>query len=143
LVHYWQLAGVALFAGALALEMSYHLPKLIESFPDQGNWWIINTGACLLAGALMLAWQERRFYSEEYRNYCSMRILYVAAKRRLDSILEELESPENNRNQDWTRQRLVAEAQDVLYQVGCEALNENAEWLILHRARPLEPFMAG
>jgi hypothetical protein len=143
LVHYWQLAGVALFVGALALELSYHTPKLSESFPDQGNSWIINTSACLLAGALMLAWQERRFYSEEYRNYCTMRILYVAAKRRLDSILMELESPENQSNHSWTRQRLVAEAQDIFYQVGCEALNENAEWVILHRARPLEPFMAG
>lgn len=27
--------------------------------------------------------------------------------------------------------------------IGCEALNENAEWLTIHRARSLEPFMAG
>lgn len=143
LVHYWQLAGVALFVGGLAFEMSYHLPELGEAFPDRSNWWIINTGACLLAGALMLAWQERRFYSEEYRNYCSMRTLYRSANRRLDLLLKELESTSHQGSNDWTRQRLVAEAQDILYQVGCEALNENAEWLILHRARPLEPFMAG
>ena len=143
LVHYWQLAGVALFVGAIALEMSYHLPELGVAFPDRSNWWIINTGACLLAGALMLAWQERRFYSEEYRNYCSMRALYRSADRRLEMILTELDSPDQIDSTDWTRNRLVAEVQDILYQVGCEALSENAEWLILHRARPLEPFMAG
>jgi hypothetical protein len=143
LVHYWQLAGVALFVGSLAFEMSYHLPELGDSFPDRANWWIINTGACLLSGALVLAWQERRFYSEEYRNYCSMRALYKSADRRLDLILNELASPDFLHKRDWTRQRLVAEAQDILYQVGCEALSENADWLILHRARPLEPFMAG
>ena len=143
LVHYWQLAGVALFVGALAFEMSYHLPELGKSFPDRSNWWIITTGACLLSGALMLAWQERRFYSEEYRNYCSMRTLYRSADRRLEMILKELGSPDHINSTDWTRHRLVAEVQDILYQVGCEALSENAEWLILHRARPLELFMAG
>ena len=91
----------------------------------------------------MLAWQERRFYSEEYRNYCSMRTLYRSADRRLEMILKELDSPDHINSTDWTRRRLVAEVQDILYQVGCEALSENAEWLILHRARPLEPFMAG
>lgn len=72
-----------------------------------------------------------------------MRALYKSADRRLDLILNELGSPDFLHKRDWTRQRLVAEAQDILYQVGCEALSENADWLILHRARPLEPFMAG
>ena len=143
LVHYWQIAGVALFFGALAFELSFHLPELGKSFPDRSNWWIINTGTCLLSGALMLAWQERRFYAEEYRNYCSMRILYKSAERRLELILTELDSPPYINSTDWTRRRLVAEAQDIFYQVGCEALSENAEWLICHRARPLEMFMAG
>lgn len=143
LVHYWQLAGVALFFGALAFEMSFHLPELGKNFPDRSNWWIINTGTCLLSGALTLAWQERRFYAEEYRNYCSMRILYKSADRRLELILTELGSPAHIDSSDWARRRLVAEAQDIFYQVGCEALSENAEWLIGHRARPLELFMAG
>jgi len=143
LVHYWQLAGVALFFGALAFEMSFHLPELGKNFPDRSNWWIINTGTCLLSGALTLAWQERRFYAEEYRNYCSMRILYKSADRRLELILTELDSLAHIDSTDWTRRRLVAEAQDIFYQVGCEALSENAEWLIGHRARPLELFMAG
>jgi hypothetical protein len=44
---------------------------------------------------------------------------------------------------DIVYDRLMHEAHDILYQLGCEALNENAEWLILHRSRPVEPFMAG
>ena len=39
--------------------------------------------------------------------------------------------------------RITAEIHNILYNVGCEALDENAEWLILHRSRPLEPFMMG
>lgn len=37
----------------------------------------------------------------------------------------------------------VRQMQDALFELGQEALDENAEWLILHRARPLEPVMAG
>ncbi len=38
---------------------------------------------------------------------------------------------------------LVTAIQEVLFELGQEALDENAEWLILHRSRPLEPVMAG
>lgn len=38
---------------------------------------------------------------------------------------------------------LVTKIQEALFELGQEALDENAEWLILHRARPLEPVMAG
>lgn len=38
---------------------------------------------------------------------------------------------------------LVRQTQNALYELGIESLDENAEWLILHRARPLEPLMAG
>ena len=31
----------------------------------------------------------------------------------------------------------------LLFALGKEALDENSEWLILHRARPMEPVMAG
>jgi hypothetical protein len=112
-----------------------------KSNPDRSVF--VRVPLCLLSGALMLAWQERRFYAEEYRNCCSMRILYKSADRGLELILTELDSPVQINSTDWTRQRLVAEAQDIFYQVGCEALSGNAEWLICHRARPLELFMAG
>jgi len=37
----------------------------------------------------------------------------------------------------------VHDIQATIKELGMEALDENAEWLILHRARPLEPVMAG
>jgi hypothetical protein len=38
---------------------------------------------------------------------------------------------------------MIADIQAMLYELGRESLEENAEWLILHRARPLEPFLGG
>ena len=98
-------------------------------------------GACFLIGGLTLAWAERNFYAEVHRNYSAMRMLYSSADFRLKKILERLESM--NVKDEVLRRRSLEEAQDILFNLGCEALNENAEWLILHRARPLEPFMAG
>ena len=37
----------------------------------------------------------------------------------------------------------LAALQQLIRDVGLQALDENAEWLILHRSRPLEPVMAG
>lgn len=37
----------------------------------------------------------------------------------------------------------TTQLQEFIFELGREALDENAEWLILHRARPLEPVMAG
>lgn len=43
--------------------------------------------------------------------------------------------------------RVIPETRDalhaLLYEVGGEALNENGDWLVLHRARPMEPVMPG
>jgi hypothetical protein len=41
------------------------------------------------------------------------------------------------------RKATTIQLQEFIYELGREALDENAEWLILHRARPLEPVMAG
>lgn len=37
----------------------------------------------------------------------------------------------------------MREIQQLLYALGGEALDEDPEWLLLHRARPLEPVMGG
>ena len=42
---------------------------------------------------------------------------------------------------DKFQPRLI-EIQDFLFALGKEARDENAEWLLLHRARPLEPVRA-
>lgn len=113
-----------------------HLPYT----PDAHNTWIILTGAALLGGGLCLAWAERNFYSEEARAFRSMQSLYTCADTRLTDLLHRYKNCQAGSAEGH---RLLSEIQDLYYQVGCEALDENAEWLIQHRSRPLEPFMAG
>jgi hypothetical protein len=100
---------------------------------------LIFTGATLLAGGLCLAWVERNFLNEEARVYSSIAFLYACADRRLGLLIEKFKMDEDTKDNT----RLLKEIQDLFYQLGCESLNENAEWLIQHRARPLEMFVAG
>ncbi len=126
-------------AGALA-GISHKWGEVTHYWPDGHNWWIIFTGTLLLAGALCVAWAERNFYAEEARQYRAMGNLFSCADRRFqDLIARYAEAPATGATTD----RILFEIHDILHQLGCEALDENAEWLIQHRARPLEMLMAG
>lgn len=132
--------GAALAIASFIFGASFALGKITHYWPDEHNWWIILAGASLLVGGLSIAWAERNFYSEEARQYRSMANLFGCADRRLESLIHRYEEASIG---SANEKRLLFEIQDIFYQIGCEALNENAEWLIQHRARPLEPFMAG
>jgi hypothetical protein len=132
--------GWALLAGSLAFALPFVLALVPFPWPDWHAWWIILTGALLLGGGLSLAWNERNFYAEHARLYRSLANLYASADLRLASALARYRaldptSPESA--------RALAEIHAILFALGREALAENAEWLIQHRARPLEPFLAG
>lgn len=132
--------GTGLVIAAPVIALPHLLHHVTHFWPDWNNWWIILTGTALLTGGLILAASERQFHHEHSRQYRAMRGLFHCADQRLTLLLARLEGlPVSDPEYD----RLLSEIHNLFYQVGCEALDENAEWLILHRARPLEPFMAG
>jgi hypothetical protein len=103
---------------------------------------IILAGMLLLGGALSVAWAEKNLHSELAYQYNTMAILFESADQQLDKELAALEAAieaSDNPAQQASIQRIQA----LLFKLGQEALDENAEWLLLHRARPLEPVMAG
>lgn len=132
--------GAALVIASLIFAASFTLGEWTKVWPDGHNWWIILAGAALLTGGLSIAWVERNFFGEEARQYRSMANLFGCADRRLEQLIPRYDAAAEGSADEA---RLLFEIQDIFYQIGCEALNENAEWLIQHRARPLEPFMAG
>lgn len=130
--------GAALILATLIFPLTLWLGSISTLIPDQQNWWITFTAASLLGGGASIAWAERNFVHELIRQYGSMADLYSHADRRLADLICRY-------GQDSTAPpspRLLGEIHDLFYQVGCEALDENAEWLSLHRARPTELFMA-
>lgn len=132
--------GYGLLMGAAAFWAPHGLARLTTQWPDAHGWWIILTGVPLLCGALCLAWSERNFHGEIARTNRAFEGLFESADRRLEALIARYGAlaPE-----DPAAARTLEEIRSILYELRREALSENAEWLILRRARPPEPFMAG
>lgn len=100
----------------------------------------ISLGLFLLVGGLLLAYSEKSLFSEHGRQYRAMHALMEAAGRRLDDLFAEAETQIND-GSDEARlylKEIIAEIQRLLLEIGKQALDENAEWLLLHRSRPVE-----
>jgi hypothetical protein len=100
---------------------------------------IVFAGWCLLGGAMSVAWAEKNLCSELAYQYGTMATLFRSAERRLSELVVRLRASAND---PAAFAQTMAEVREVLLDLGKEALDEHAEWLILHRARPLEPVMA-
>lgn len=124
------LAGAFL---SLASFFIVFLLALCPAFPKLPDALIIVGASFSVAGALMIAWAEKLLYSEEAYHFNSMAIAFRAGDERLAHLLHQADKNPS------AAPGLIDEAQELVFMLGKEALDENAEWLILHRARPMEP----
>lgn len=77
----------------------------------------------LAVAALLHSYIEQRAYSEHIRQYSRMGQIFARAEHHLNEL---------------TRQEDYQAAQRLIEELGKEALAENGDWLLLHRARPME-----
>jgi len=133
-------APATVLLACINIAISFTAASLFSETPSADDWGIILTGSLLVSGALSVAWAEKKLYSEIASQYQTMRALFLHAdehfKREIELLERELKTGGS------TVQR-VEQMQQFLYALGKESLDENAEWLLLHRARPLEPVLAG
>jgi len=87
------------------------------------EWMVIVGGLMILAGGLAITFGERRLYEELARQYTRTLALFRTADTELKRLLD---------------QRNVPAAQRLLFELGREALTENANWLVLRRSRPVD-----
>jgi hypothetical protein len=130
-----------LLVGALALitiGTVYLLEGLVPWLPPAYKLGSIIKYLAIAGGVLCGAWVEVNFFSEHIRHYASMASLFEAAGLRFDEYFSWPERSAKDQKEAVEKQ-IVAHIQSLVVAVGREALSENAEWLITHRARPLEP----
>ena len=77
-----------------------------------------------LAIGLFRVWVEQAGYAEQARNYNRMAHAFRRAAKRVKGDLDAGK---------------LEEARETLSRLGIEALEENGDWLLLHRERPLRP----
>ena len=131
----------SLLAGAftlLSIGTVYLLEGFVPWLPTAYKLGSIFKYLALAGGVLCGAWVEVNFFAEHIRHYASMASLFQAAGLRFDDYFHWPEQAAKERKEAVERQ-MVTHIQSLIVAVGREALSENAEWLITHRARPLEP----
>lgn len=157
--------SLILFAfGFLLSQVLPHLGAVIPGgVPEPAVWWGLFTGIYLLLGAMTIAYAEKNLLSEHAMQYNAMASMCRAAQRRIqghlqqiDLLLNEIEFRQantgnasevfENESDEYLKAQIaarIAAIQHLLRKAGHQFLDENAEWLILHRSRPMEPVMAG
>jgi hypothetical protein len=148
---------LSLSLALLAIGLSAASDMLPRLLPEVAHVRMILAATMLVGGGLAMAWGEKNLFSELAYQYHTMAGLFGHARQRLKRDLErltdaqrELERLPGGQGNDEEYKRvlkeyegILQEIQDFLFTLGREALDENAEWLLLHRARPLEPVMGG
>ena len=135
----FRLQPPALFLAGLGHFCLAILAHCLDFLPDALDLGIIYGGSLLVGGALSIAWGERNLLSEQSFQYSTMAALFGDAEAELKRKLELLEQKIEN-GQDLSE--TLQEIKEFALALGREALAENGEWLILHRARPFEPVFA-
>ena len=129
----FQNLGLLLAFGGWALGLAL----FIGGFPALGHaeeptsLALISLAALLLAGGLSIAYAENRHISESAFTYDHMRHLFRNGQLRLTQKLTASEA--------LSTADAKKEIHSILRELGHEALEENADWINLHRARPFEP----
>lgn len=184
--------GITLFTQGLIVALA----RVSTQLPGPLDLGIVAMGACLVGGALLIAYAERQLLSEHAYQYRASYTFFASTRLRLEEALgnletarrwaEELGKHDEAAVSHWktleaarltaarksrvdarklpdprsvfeisqARSLLIAHGEaefirhrerihQLLYALGKEALDENSEWLILHRSRPMEPVMAG
>jgi hypothetical protein len=121
-------AKVAAAAGLLVPLLALLAPWL-EQRPEPRfeTWSHAVSGIAMWWAALAWNYSERRGFVQEARQYARMYDLFHAA----DQDLKQLEK-------DGT-ERSFERAEDIIGELGREALAENGDWLAMHRERKLTP----
>jgi hypothetical protein len=121
-------SGVFLALVLLALQGLQLKWPLIDTLTKLIDILIVFMSLALVAYALNEGYSDKRAYAEQYRQYQHMSHLFWLASQRLRDSLEQGKPQETER---------------IIRVLGEEALAENEDWVIMHRARPIHVPLEG
>jgi len=115
---------VAFYLGSIATMLCVPLLDFRGGFPAvvRGSMLLGTALALALSGAIQ-GYADKMALLEQAQHCRHMAALFTRASRRLDALLSRHD---------------VAGAQELIRELGKEVLAENAEWLLMHRSRPME-----
>lgn len=87
------------------------------------------------SGALLHHHAEKMAYDEHAKQYERMANLFAKANKAIETIIIEQHQAKDDPIKRATYQQ---QAKQILFELGKEALEENGDWVLLHRKKPLE-----
>jgi hypothetical protein len=121
-----------LFFGALGAAITLflfntfekYLPSFFENHSEQvHSILVVCTHSFLVISAAILGYNEKMIFEEQSKTFQQMYQLFNIACGKLTRAIES-----NN----------PGEAREIIWELALESLMENADWLLLHRSRPME-----
>ena len=114
-------AAVVLFAFSIFTE---YMPGFLEENHEIfHSVLIVFTHSFLVISAALIGYSEKMIFSEQSKTCQQMVQLFRIAHEKLSRAIEV-------KNQE--------EAHEIIWELALESLMENADWLLLHRSRPME-----
>jgi len=104
------------------------LVAVVQMIVGWGHAMILAMGLLPAVAAMLHGYTEKRALAELTKQYERMGMIFVNAAAYLRRLLD--------------RDRHV-EAQELIHEIGVEALTENGDWVLLHRERPVDVPKAG
>jgi hypothetical protein len=114
-------AAVILFAFSILTE---YMPAFLEKDHETlHSILVVCTHSFLVISAALIGFSEKMIFSEQSKTCQQMVQLFRIAHEKLKGAIEI-------KNQE--------EANEIIWELALESLMENADWLLLHRSRPME-----
>jgi len=111
----------------LLIVFTISQPLLTNSSPESAHslseWFDVAYGLLFSAAGIIKVYQEVKAFSEHSNSYRKSGLLMQRASQRLEGAIKA-NSPDA--------------AVSIIVEIGLEALDENGDWLVLHRDRPVE-----
>jgi hypothetical protein len=98
--------------------------------PHMNHVLILLLFAALVVAAMLEDYAEYRAFAVQSRKYHWMAELYRRANDRLKALLGDAKSA------DKMTEKEIDSARKMIWELGKEALAENADWVVQHRQRP-------
>jgi hypothetical protein len=95
----------------------------VETYAHLHHWLIVIMGTAPAIAAAMSGYAEKMAFSAQTKRYRWMQSLFARASAQLEKLLSE---------------GRVREAQQLILDLGKESLEENGDWVMIHREREME-----
>jgi len=128
----FETAAKSAFLAAMVLSVIHVFLHLATHHMSHGL--VLATFACLVTAAFLEEFADLQTYALTARKFEWMADLFAVAEQKLTKAL----TADGNSGNAITDAERLRQADEVVFELGREALAENADWVVQHRHRPPE-----